>query len=58
MALVVPAAFFSSLDQGVVSENAAVSSIVTDQLRGNFLKMARGTAIILLIVYVQLSIPY
>ncbi|KAI0312656.1 hypothetical protein OF83DRAFT_1066818 [Amylostereum chailletii] len=51
MALVVPAAFFSALDEGTAA-GSTVSAVVTDALRGDFLRMARGTAVILLLVYI------
>ncbi|KAI0314563.1 hypothetical protein OF83DRAFT_1063628 [Amylostereum chailletii] len=52
MGLVVPAAFFSALDDGFSLEGTEAHAVVTDALRGNFLKMGRGTAIILLLVYI------
>lgn len=45
MTLIVPAAFFAALDRGGDTAN-----IVNDTMRGEFLKMSRGLAIILLVV--------
>jgi Ca2+:H+ antiporter len=48
LSILLPTAFFASLDRGVVepSENG----LVNDSLRGNFLQMSRGIAIILLVM--------
>jgi Ca2+:H+ antiporter len=53
MALVVPAAYFAGLDRGsdgIISTTPS-ASIINDAVRGDFLKMSRGLAIILLLVY-------
>jgi len=50
MTLIVPAAFFAALDRGTGAELGTTGSIVTDSLRGEFLKMSRGLAVILLVV--------
>jgi Ca2+:H+ antiporter len=53
MTLLIPAAFFAALDRGVASTittDAAVGSLINDATRGNFLKMSRGLACILLLV--------
>jgi hypothetical protein len=47
LALLLPTAFFSSINRGVASE-----TIVTDDLRHTFLQMSRGLAFILLVVSV------
>lgn len=54
MALLVPAAFFAALDRGIGGEIGGGESIVNDTVRGNFLKMSRGIAIILLVMSVIL----
>lgn len=53
MGLLVPAAFFAALDRGVASTittDPTAKSFITDATRGEFLKMSRGVAIILLLV--------
>ncbi|KAI0320089.1 hypothetical protein OF83DRAFT_1281403 [Amylostereum chailletii] len=40
MGLVIPAAFFSALDDGFSLEGTEAQAVVTDALRCNFLKMA------------------
>jgi Ca2+:H+ antiporter len=53
MALLVPAAYFAALDRGtasIISTSASSGSIINDAVRGDFLKMSRGLAIILLLV--------
>lgn len=50
MTLIVPAAFFAALDRGVGAEIGGAESIINDTVRGHFLKMSRGLAIILLVV--------
>ncbi|EIN04423.1 hypothetical protein PUNSTDRAFT_108161 [Punctularia strigosozonata HHB-11173 SS5] len=47
LTLLLPTAFFSSINRGTASE-----SIVSDDLRHTFLQMSRGLAIILLLVYI------
>ncbi|KAG6877847.1 hypothetical protein C0993_003220 [Termitomyces sp. T159_Od127] len=56
LSLLLPAAFFSALDRGVikeVTEDVAVSIIVNDDKRRVFLVMSRGLAVILLAVYIS-----
>ena len=57
MALVVPAAFFSALDHEDSELASGAHEIVSDKVRGNFLKMGRGTAIILLFMFVFVVPP-
>ena len=52
MALLVPAAFFAALDRGLGANIGTTESIVNDTMRGHFLKMSRGIAVILLVVYI------
>lgn len=52
MALLVPAAFFAALDRGSGAGIGTAESIVNDTMRGQFLKMSRGIAVVLLVVYV------
>jgi Ca2+:H+ antiporter len=53
MTLIVPAAFFAALDRGTNAELGSAGTLVTDSVRGEFLKMSRGIAIILLVVYIS-----
>lgn len=50
LTLLVPAAYFAALNRGAGSGIETVGSIVNDTTRGQFLKMSRGLAVILLIV--------
>jgi Ca2+:H+ antiporter len=61
MTLFLPAAFFAALDRGVsamasqgLSVEAQITAesdgLITDGLRGQFLKISRGLAILLLLV--------
>ncbi|ETW78302.1 H+/Ca2+ exchanger Vxc1-like protein [Heterobasidion irregulare TC 32-1] len=55
LALVVPAAFFAALDQGLTTNADGSESgggVVVDALRADFLRLSRGFAIVLLVVYV------
>ncbi|VDB90211.1 unnamed protein product [Peniophora sp. CBMAI 1063] len=52
MSLVVPLAFFTAMGRGMTSNLPGSIDALSDEVRGNFLQMARGTAIILLVVYV------
>jgi Ca2+:H+ antiporter len=54
LTLLLPAAFFAAIDNGVVptTAEAAAESVVNDQTRGVLLQMSRGLAVILLAVYV------
>ncbi|KAJ7667688.1 hypothetical protein DFH06DRAFT_1039626 [Mycena polygramma] len=52
MTLLLPAAFFASLNRGGLDPSAAVETFINDQNRGLFLKMSRGLALILLTVYI------
>jgi hypothetical protein len=47
LALLLPTAFFSS-----IGSNVPTQSLITDELRLNFVKMSRGLAVLLLVVYV------
>jgi Ca2+:H+ antiporter len=51
MSLVVPTAFFTSLNRtGEVSAAVPNTNPITDVFRGDFLRMARGVAVLLLLV--------
>ncbi|KAL0949153.1 hypothetical protein HGRIS_009234 [Hohenbuehelia grisea] len=54
LALLLPAAFFAALNKAGEDDLRASAqvSIVTDAMRGKFLKVSRGLAVILLIVYI------
>ncbi|KAF5387895.1 hypothetical protein D9615_000101 [Tricholomella constricta] len=55
LSLLLPAAFFSALDRGAgiqLSPEVSVGNIVNDNTRHIFLVMSRGSAIILLVVYI------
>lgn len=53
LTLLLPAAFFAALDQGVVAvAGATTESVVNDTVRDTFLRMSRGLSIMLLVVYV------
>lgn len=54
MSLIVPAAFFAALDRGEPNTTSTATSedVITDAYRGDFLKISRGSAILLLIIYV------
>lgn len=57
LTLLVPAAFFAAIDRGApAATTAGAEGILNDHLRGEFLKMSRGLALILLSVYVHLTI--
>lgn len=50
-----PIAFFTALDRGIVPDNVSASlgidtNVVSDRMRGEMLKISRGMAIILLLV--------
>ncbi|KAF8803776.1 hypothetical protein BYT27DRAFT_7109338 [Phlegmacium glaucopus] len=51
LSLLLPAAFFAALDTGF-SPSATIQSVVNDHYRGTFLKISRGIAVLLLIVYI------
>ena len=51
LTLLIPAAFFAAIDtQFSLSPEDPAPSVITDAMRGQFLQMSRGLAIILLIV--------
>lgn len=50
LSLMIPAAFFAALDGGSVPTTAGAVNPVSDEVRGMFLKMSRGVAILLLCV--------
>ncbi|EIM84946.1 uncharacterized protein STEHIDRAFT_60432 [Stereum hirsutum FP-91666 SS1] len=54
LSLIVPAAFFAALDRGEPNTTSTATSedVITDAYRGDFLKISRGSAILLLIIYV------
>ncbi|KAI0065181.1 hypothetical protein BV25DRAFT_1906270 [Artomyces pyxidatus] len=51
MALVVPAGFFAAISRDLPTDTGE-STILTDSVRGNFLHMGHGFAVVLLFVYV------
>ena len=54
LSLLLPAAFFAALDTGFSpSATAVVPTILDDHFRGTLLKMSRGIAVLLLIVWVS-----
>ena len=59
LATLLPTAFFAALDRGVSAATAeaaeAVSAVVNDTTRGQILRMSRGMAVMLLVVYVSTS---
>ena len=57
MSILLPTALFSALDRDTATSSTA--TVVTDELRANFLYFSRGTAVILLVMYVSglLSAP-
>jgi Ca2+:H+ antiporter len=57
LAFLLPIAFFTALDRGIISNDAAASlgidtNVVSDYMRNEMLKVSRGMAIILLAVYI------
>jgi len=54
LAFLVPISFFTALDRGMIFAGSPTgdSGVVSDYMRGEFLKISRGMAIILLVVYV------
>ncbi|KAH9895936.1 hypothetical protein C8Q73DRAFT_643814 [Cubamyces lactineus] len=56
LATLLPTAFFAALDRGVSVATAGaaetVSAVVNDTTRGQILKMSRGMAVMLLVVYI------
>lgn len=57
LAFLLPIAFFTALDRGIIPVSSIASSavntgVVSDYMRGDLLKMSRGMAVILLAVYV------
>lgn len=53
LTLLIPAAFFSALDRSISSSTDAIGAEIDDSIRGDFLKLSRGLAVFLLIVYVS-----
>ncbi|KAI0027473.1 hypothetical protein K488DRAFT_90829 [Vararia minispora EC-137] len=53
MTLLAPAAFFSVLNNAGTPQNGVTEvNVISDSVRGQFLQMARGAAVILLLVYI------
>lgn len=50
MAILLPTALFSALDRNTTA--AQTTTLVSDELRAQFLHFSRGTAVILLVMYV------
>ncbi|KAG5644949.1 hypothetical protein DXG03_007414 [Asterophora parasitica] len=53
LTLLLPAAYFSALDRTVPAGIINVGPAVSDGVRGDFLKLSRGLAVFLLIIYVS-----
>lgn len=49
LSILIPTAFFSAVDRGITP---GAENIITDEFRGQFLLMSRGSAVILLVIYV------
>lgn len=53
LSLVVPAAFFAALDTGGGTEATITSEdVITDTYRNDFLRISRGFAVLLLLIYI------
>lgn len=52
LCLILPVSFFAALDRGDKAGAGGVNDVVSDHMRGEFLKISRGMAIILLAVYI------
>ncbi|KAJ3723349.1 hypothetical protein C8R42DRAFT_665951 [Lentinula raphanica] len=57
LAFLLPIAFFTALDRGIFTDDMSATvgintGVVSDYMRGEFLKISRGMAIILLAVYI------
>jgi len=50
MSILLPTALFAALDRGPTGADAA--ALLTDEFRSQFLNFSRGTAIVLLVVWV------
>ena len=50
MSILLPTAFFSALDRGITGSDP--TALLTDELRTHLLRFSRGTAVILLVMYV------
>lgn len=51
MSLVLPSAYFSALDRGANPlQPGVIQGVITDKVRGEFLKMSRATAVFLLLM--------
>jgi Ca2+:H+ antiporter len=51
LAIILPAAFFAALNSN--NSSGDIQNAVSDDVRGQILKVSRGLAIILLVVYVN-----
>lgn len=56
LAFLLPIAFFTALDRGIFTDDMSATvgidtGVVSDYMRGEFLKISRGMAIILLAVW-------
>lgn len=50
--LTLPVSFFAALDRGDKTGSQGVNNVVSDHMRGELLKVSRGMAIVLIVVYV------
>jgi hypothetical protein len=50
MSILLPTAFFSALDRGITGSDP--TALLTDELRTHLLRFSRGTAVILLVMWV------
>ena len=51
MSILLPTALFSALDRGAAASQT--TQLPTDELRSQFLRFSRGTAVVLLVMYVS-----
>lgn len=56
LSILLPTAFFAAIDRGVAE--VSLDGLISDPMRHEFLKMSRGLAIILLIMYVPACIIF
>ena len=61
LTILLPTAFFAALDRGVMTISATgvreyAGTLITDQTRDQILRMSRGLAVLLLIVYVPIAL--
>jgi hypothetical protein len=49
-AIMIPTALFTALNRGSIEPSTEATALISDASRGDFLKMSRGVAIILLVI--------